>query len=319
VSRSTQSTTHASTSLGTSGGRPPAGRGLALIAVLLAAAVAVQVVRDRGWTPYEPQSSVLWIRSGEVAKRLALGFDNLVADAYWVRAVINYGGQLRKEEQRRDYSLLYPLLDLVTTLDPRFRVAYRFGAIFLTEGYPAGPGRPDLAVRLLEKGIEHDPGRWEYYHDIGFVYYWTLRDYEKAAEWFARAGDIPGAASWLAPLAAVTLAEGGNRASSRRLWTELHDTTEAEWIRTNALRRLQQLDVMDAIDELNRNSQSFMVRRGRPPANWRELAADQRWRALPSDPTGTAYLLDPETGRVSLSRTSSLWPLPEGAPVRLRP
>ena len=36
-----------------------------------------------------------------------------------------------------DYPLLYPLLDITTTLDPRFNIAYRFGAIFLAEPYPA--------------------------------------------------------------------------------------------------------------------------------------------------------------------------------------
>ena len=34
-------------------------------------------------------------------------------------------------------------------------------------------------------------------------------------------------------------------------------------------------------------------------------------RGLPLDPTGTPYEIDPATGRVTLSTTSSLWPLPE--------
>ena len=29
------------------------------------------------------------------------------------------------------YPLLYPMLDITTTLDPRFSIAYRFGSIFL--------------------------------------------------------------------------------------------------------------------------------------------------------------------------------------------
>ena len=54
---------------------------------------------------------------------------------------------------RPDYPLLYPLLDLTTTLDPVFNIAYRFGSIFLAEPYPGGAGRPDLAITLLEKGL----------------------------------------------------------------------------------------------------------------------------------------------------------------------
>ena len=85
-------------------------------------------------------------------------FDNLVADVYWMRAVVYYGGKRRASAKhrplRRTSTQLYPLLDLVTSLDPYFRVAYRFGAIFLTEAYPSGPGRPDLAIALLQRGVD---------------------------------------------------------------------------------------------------------------------------------------------------------------------
>jgi tetratricopeptide (TPR) repeat protein len=284
----------------------------AAVALLMAASLGIQVVRDRGWQPYEPPSGVMWIRSGPLAQRLALSFDNLAADVYWMRAVIYYGGQ-RRQDRVKNFDQLYPLLDLVTSLDPHFRVAYRFGAIFLAEAYPGGAGRPDLAVQLLQKGAAKAPDRWEYLQDIGFVYYWWVRDYARAAEWFQKAADVPGAPEWLAPVAATTLAEGGNRQSSRQLWTRLRDETEADWVRTNANHRLQQLDALDAIDELNKVSRNFISRRGRPPANWRELAIDQGWRVIPFDPTGMEYSLDPDTGRVTLGNGSNLHPLPEGA------
>ncbi len=73
----------------------------AAIAALMAVSLAVQVVRDRGWQPYQPPSGVMWIRSGPLAQRLALGFDNLVADVYWMRTVIYYGGQRRIDAARR--------------------------------------------------------------------------------------------------------------------------------------------------------------------------------------------------------------------------
>ncbi len=287
----------------------------AVIGMLLAASIAVQVVRDRGWQPYEPPAGFMWVRSTEVAKRIALGFDNLAADIYWMRAVVYFGGERRAEHRPKNYEQLYPLLDMVTTLDPYFRVAYRFGAIFLGEPFPGGAGRPDLAVLLLQKGLDADPKRWEYAADIGFVHYWWSHDYELAAQWFKRAGEIPGGAEWLAPLAAVTLAEGGNRTSSRKLWTELRDHAEFDWIRQSADRRLKQLDAMDAIDELNRSTQLFMQRHGKAPESWRQIAAEQRWRAIPTDPLGTPYELDTNTGIVTLSEKSRLWPLPVGTSV----
>ena len=92
----------------------------------------------------------------------------------------------------RTYALLYPLLDLTTTLDPYFSIAYRFGAIYLGEPYPGGPGRPDLAVALLQKGLAAQPSKWQYLMDLGFVQYWHLHDYAAAATAFTSASELPG-------------------------------------------------------------------------------------------------------------------------------
>jgi hypothetical protein len=298
--------------------RPPNRLLYAGIAALMAVSVGVQVVRDRGWAPYSPPNPTLWLQSGAFADKLFLGYKNLVADVYWMRAVVYYGGKRREAADRQEsgapantsFDSLYPLLDLVTTLDPRFKVAYRFGAIFLTEAYPAGPGRPDLAIALLQRGIERDAARWEYMEDIGFVYYWWVKDFTKAAEWFKRAGEQQGAPSWLAPLAATTLAQGGDRQASRFLWTQMLQTTDIEWIKNNANIRLKQLDAMDLIDELNRRVAIYVASQQRPPADWREFAAATGIRGVPVDPTGVPFVLDERTGTVDIDPKSSLWPLP---------
>lgn len=287
------------------------------IALFLTLSVSVQAVRDRGSVPLEPPNPTLWLSSGPLASKLALEFRSLVADVYWMRAVVYYGGArlasapaADASHQTANFDQLYPLLDLVISLDPHFRVAYRFGAIFLTEAYPNGPGRPDLAIALLQRGIENDAARWEYMEDIGFVYYWWLHDFQKAAEWFKRASEQPGAPSWMAPLAATTLAEGGDRRSSRLLWTRIQQSTDIAWVRSTAVTRLQQLDAMDAIEELGRRVERFMAREQRPPRDWRELAAAEGLRGIPLDPTGMPYQLDVTTGRADVDRSSSLWPLP---------
>lgn len=283
------------------------------IAVLMTVSVAVQMVRDRGWAPFVPPNPAMWLRSSTVADKVFLGYKNLAADVYWMRAVVYYGGQRQRHAQALDqgiksevsFDLLYPLLDLVTTLDPHFKVAYRFGAIFLTEAYPAGPGRPDLAIALLQRGIDKDNGRWEYMEDIGFVYYWWIKDPQTAAQWFRRAGQQPGAPSWLEPLAATTLAQGGDRQSSRLLWTQMSHS-EIEWIRRNALHRLQQLDAMDQIDELNARIQRYVDREGQRPTDWRQVGIAK----APVDPSGTPYRINPKTNLIDLGPGSVLFPLP---------
>lgn len=280
--------------------------------ICLAAAVLLQIARDRAFPLETPRTaSLLYVRSPEAVKRMVLGFDALAADVYWIRAIQHFGGQrLRPAGEPRSYHLLYPLLDLTTALDPYFNIAYRFGAIFLSEEYPGGPGRPDQAVALLRRGIAVQPDKWQYYHDIGFVHYWTLEDPEGAAAWFQRAADVPGAPNWLKPLAANMLAQGAERSSARYLWRQMLESEEA-WLRRSAERALLQLDALDVIDRL----QEIVASRPPPagePYSWRRLVRAGAIRGIPHDPTGTPYDLDPETGRVSLSQHSPLHPLPPG-------
>jgi tetratricopeptide (TPR) repeat protein len=282
------------------------------IPVLLSSAVMLQVWRDRGWQPYEPQTPVLWLQNASLMRRVALGFDNVIADVYWMRAVVYFGRQRLSQDVNKNYDLLYPYLDFVTTLDPRFQTAYRFGAVFLSEARPGGPARPDLAVKLLQRGMEHTPERWEYPHDIGFVYYWSERDYPEAAKWFERASTIPGAPFWLKSTAAATLVRGGDRASARQIWRQMYDNADQEWLKNTAEIHLAQFDALDAIDTLDQLVVRYKLRTGRAPQGWEDLVRAGVLRAVPRDPAGVPFEIDPATETVKLARQSPLWPLPEG-------
>ena len=191
-------------------------------------AVTLQIMRDR-WYPRDDveREQILYVRSGAALKRIALSFDAVAADVYWIRAIQHYGGErLSGPTAQTKYQLLFPLLDLTTTLDPYFNIAYRFGAIFLSEAYPGGPGRPEQSVALLQKAITVMPHKWQYYHDIGFVYYWRMRDYQTAATWFQRAAAQPNAPNWLQPLVASMLVRGNDRAAARFLWQQIAKSEE---------------------------------------------------------------------------------------------
>ncbi len=179
---------------------------------------------------------LLYTRSGAAVKRMALEFDALASDVYWIRAIQHYGGDRLARDGRREYELLQPLLDLTTTLDPFFTIAYRFGAIFLSEAPPGGPGRPDQAIALLEKGIAAQPEKWQYFHDIAFVHYWHLHDPVTAANWFQRAAAQPDAPNWLRPLAA-TMVSARDRSAARMLWQQILESDQP-WMRRTAQRSL---------------------------------------------------------------------------------
>jgi hypothetical protein len=282
----------------------------------MGAALGLQITRDR-WYPRDRQEHerLLYVRSGAAIKRIVLGFDALAADVYWIRAIQHYGGdRLSGPEAGDKYRLLYPLLDLTTTLDPYFNIAYRFGAVFLSEGYPGGPGRPDQSVALLRKALVAMPQKWQYYHDIAFVYYWRLRDYQTAALWFQRAAAQPDAPKWLTPLAASMVTQSEDRAAARFLWKQIQQSEE-EWLRQSATRALLQIDALDGIDRLEADIQRYPL----PPGesySWEAYMRKGFLRGIPVDPAGTPYELDPVTGRVSVSTRSRLFPMP-GAMRRL--
>ena len=284
---------------------------LATAVLLFASAITLQAVRDSRFPRDARQvDEVLYIRSGTAAKRLMLSFDALAADLYWIRAIQHYGGdRLSGPQAASKYRLLYPLLDLTTTLDPYFNIAYRFGAIFLSEAYPAGPGRPDQSVALLRKALVAMPHKWQYYHDIGFVYYWRLRDYQSAALWFQRGAEQPNAPNWLKPLAAATLARGADRTAARFLWQQIANSEEV-WMRRQAERSLRQLQALDQIDQLNAVVRRFPAD-GPELYSWPGLIRKHALTRVPYDPTGTPYDIDALTGRVSVSRQSPLFPMPE--------
>jgi tetratricopeptide (TPR) repeat protein len=281
----------------------------ALIALLMGGVVGLQLVLERyGGRTAATAENLLYVRSPEAMKRLALSYDSLLADLYWIRAVQHYGSTRLSIDPNKRYDLLFPLLDLTTSLDDRFNIAYYYGSTFLAEAPPGGPGRPDLAIALLEKGLRAQPDKWEFAQWIGFVHYWWRQDYQEAAAWFSRAAEFPGAPIWMAPLAASTLTEGGSRQASRFMWEEIARTAEDEWFRNEARRRLQQLDAMDQLDQLRTVAARFTQQRGAPPSNWSDLRAAGYLKGTPVDPTGTPYRLD--AGVVTLDRGSRLWPLP---------
>ena len=288
---------------------------IVLLAGFIAGVVGLQAMHEQlqAATP-DVTEDLLYVRSPGAMTRMALSYDTLLADLYWIRAVQYYGGTRLSGEAGGRYDLLYPLLDITTSLDPRFNVAYYFGSTFLAEAPPGGPGRPDLAIALLEKGLRAQPDKWEFAQWTGFVHYWWRHDYAQAAHWFQRGAAMPGAPFWLSQLAATTLAEGGNRRSSRLLWQEVARSGMNERFRNEAARRLQQLDAMDQMDRLGAIVDAFRQRQGSVPGSWEDLGRAGYLRALPVDPSGVPYRL--ESGVVTLGRGSRMFPLPS-EPQRL--
>ncbi|HKW56285.1 MAG TPA: hypothetical protein VJN42_02925 [Candidatus Acidoferrum sp.] len=245
----------------------------------------------------------LVLRSGRLLKAMSLDMAPLVADLYWTRAVQYYGN--KQVNHDRNLELLWPLLDVATTLDPRLLVAYRFGSTFLSERAPSGAGHPELGIALLERGIKANPESWRLYEDLGFIYYFELKDYTKASAAFLEGSKNPQALMFMKVMAAKIAAEGESFSTSVFLWNEVYETTKDPQLKENALRHLRRLKVQQDCRRLDELASEFEKRTGRRPGQVIELVRAGLLPKLPADPLGFPYVFGPD-GKAELNLDSPM-------------
>lgn len=291
-----------------------------LLVALLAATLPFLQRRLDGYAEAVPaQQAVLYVTSPELVRRLAPGFEALAADVYWLRAVQLFGGAQSNQRMRPHLPLLGPMLELATTLDPRFQKAYLYGSYFLCERPPLGPGQADAGVRLLERGTRQFPRDWIMYQTLGFQTYLYLNQPKRAAEQLLEASRLPGAPFWLEGLAADILRRGNLRETSRRVWRRIHDGATHDQIRENARLNLIRLDALDMIDLLEGQAKAFQAARGRWPANFRELEAFAGRRLPARDPWDVPFDYIAETGTFEIARESRAFSNPSIVGAQLPP
>jgi tetratricopeptide (TPR) repeat protein len=245
---------------------------------------------------------------GARLKGFALGNEGLLADWYWMQSLQYIGRKIIDNPEAKvsidnlkplNPRLLYPYLENSTSLDPKFKAPYLYGAIVL----PAID--PEQAIAIAEKGIRENPSEFRLFQHLGFIH-WRLGNYEKASEVYARGAAIPGAPPFLQLMAAQMKSQGGSRETARAIYRQMADESEGQ-SRDLALLRLAELDFFDERDALRPALNAFRERNGRCAARWSELFPLLKTVKLPGgrefridrndnlvDPTGVPYLLDTE-------------------------
>jgi hypothetical protein len=245
----------------------------------------------------------LVLRSGKLLKVMSLEYAPLMADLYWTRVVQYYGDKSVRHDANLE--LLWPLLDVTTTLDPNLVVAYRFGSMFLSESAPRGAGRPDLAIQLIQRGIQANSDYWRFYEDLGFIYYFELRDYGKASAAFLEGSKNPQEMAWMKVLAAKVSEQGDSPETSQFLWNEIYTSTTDPQMKENAATHLQILRADADCKAIDALSDEFEKKNSRRPASIQELVRAGLLKGVPADPLGEAYVLDSD-GKAQLNPDSPL-------------
>ena len=139
-------------------------------------------------------------------------------------------------------------IDITTTLDPRLEIAYRYGAIFLSEPPPLGAGRPREGIEVLETGRAEPPRLVAAAPGPRLLPLPLPRRRASApprvldeAARICRARRS-GCARWRP----TSWRRAASATDARRMWQQMYEQAEAGIIKENARLRLQILDSLDA-------------------------------------------------------------------------
>ena len=272
--------------------------------ILLFCALLIKPAQDHlesllGEPGQEPD--LLYFSSPELIQKMALGYEDLIADLYWMRTIQYYGRRDEADLRTVRYGNLSTFLDIATTLDPHLLDAYRSGSIFLAEADPLGAGQPEEAIRLLDKGIAEIPQEWKLWYDKGFVYYLYLKNYDAAGKVWLSASKLPQAPHWMAALAAMSLSKGGSIEIAKALWQRQYEEASRANVRENARNHLLSIQVDEDLEKLNALVEEFQDKNKRYPHDLSELVRAQADAPALEDPIGTPYYYNPATGNVILS------------------
>lgn len=306
---------------------------LAVVAACLGALYHVQRSIDGSQASRSVPEEYLYLADGDEVKRLALGYHALLADLYWLRAVQYFGTKLHSEPnllagRSEKLKLLYPLIDVTTTLDPKFEPPYRFGAYFVHDYVD-----PELGIKLLDKAIRNNPDEWHFYQDKAFLV-WTAGDCEEAAAIYDEAAKLATAPVWLATMGPTVRAECGDIESARAIYDRLLDELGHDEYMGPFLRRKRLgLDAQDEVAALRDAVSAFEAANGRLPLSLAQvlqrgfLSADARVRVnelgQPVDPLGVPYEYNSQSGKITPGSDGVILPVrvfkrraPDAAPAR---
>ena len=281
-----------------------------LITCLTASVLLLQRLdRERSAATLE---DVLYISSPTLLKRMSLGYDGLLADIYWTRAVQYFGDKLTRGSEHFD--LLAPLLEITTALDPHLLVAYEYGANFLAPKIPGGAGQPQRAIKLAEFGIRNNPAQWHLYYDLGFIYYMELGDYANAEKAFADGAKVPNAHQVMSIMAARMAEHAGNLQTARLMWQTTFQTTQDPNVKANAVAHLNALQVAEDVTKLEELVSHYREKTGHLPPSFSDLTAANLLHGIPVDPLGHTYKLMPD-GHVEVRVPDDLPFIEKGIPM----
>lgn len=240
---------------------------------------------DLGRSPRERIGELMYFPSGMALRTLSMGFYTPLSDLVWLR-FIQYYGEHRMTDLKFEY--LYHILDILTTLDPRFLHAYTLGALMLTHD----ANRTDQAFKLLKKAMEKNPDEWRYHFVYGLINYLFLGNYNVAVTYFRLSTQKPTATDmprrWIAY---ITYRRLGDLKTALMLWLDLYNHTRNPEEKAIAILYIKEIKMKMDIELLNSKIDEFTKKFGRLPVDLKELIFYNSLDTIPREPHGERYYI----------------------------
>lgn len=232
-----------------------------------------------------------------VASTVSRPFLPLLIDLYWLRALNAIGLPDSREKNRS----LYEYALVLSELDPRFETVYEY----LGLNIPLQVGRNewaygDLADDLLRQGVARFPQSMKLHLYLGFNLFQMEHRYKEASKVFLEGSQLPGAPSFMGPLAARLLAHDGNAREGLSLLRQMLESTTDESERAQLEERADELEVEVLLQEVDAASARFEAERGVRPSSLDELISRGYYSGPRQDASGGTITIR-QDGRASSS------------------
>lgn len=179
-----------------------------------------------------PSSTPPILLKPKAIRVFCLGHEQLAADFFWLKFVQYIGDSVARRTDRFD--MAYEYLDLVTSLDPRFTQPYWFAAFVVG----AEMKRPDLAQKLIERGIQANQNNWYLPFIAGINQYLFAHNEAAAASYYRLAAKFPDSPKWLGRQAEILQAKIPSLVKEVNTWDTIYRTSTDQLVKERAKERL---------------------------------------------------------------------------------
>ena len=160
------------------------------ILLLFILVITFQIKYDRLQPPFTTRLTLAKrnLLPEQILPYVSFGFNNVLADFYWIRSIQDFVAWNGKE------GFFIGYIKNITTLDPRFEFPYQFAILAIPQSSQKEKDLSSLEqiVPIAKKGIDAIPTSWTIPFYLGTQYYIFTKQYTPAVDYLKIAAERPG-------------------------------------------------------------------------------------------------------------------------------